>query len=148
MSAAGWLVFLPGSAALGAGQVTLEEITDALVCYCGCANMVVTTCNCGTADKIRSDIKNQLGQGKAKEQIIQAYVDQHGEKGLAMPTKKGFNLLAWILPFLALVVAGVVVVEVTRKWAKRGRAVRPSERPLGNDELRKRIAEEVQQFDQ
>ncbi len=43
-------------------------------------------------------ITELIGQGQNKDQIIAYFVGQYGEKMLAAPAKKGFNLVAWVVP--------------------------------------------------
>ena len=41
-------------------------------------------------------------QGLTKQEIKDRLVDQYGPKILAAPPKEGFDLLAWVLPLVAL----------------------------------------------
>lgn len=101
------LMSVPFAYALTAG-----EITQGLTCTCGC-NMVVSACEgsmeCTVAKKITDKVEKMIAQGQSKAQIIQYFVDTEGERILAAPTKKGFNLIAWILPFLAVLLGGGLV---------------------------------------
>jgi cytochrome c-type biogenesis protein CcmH/NrfF len=115
----GMLSVTPAVAAVTKEQV--KGVSGDLICYCGCANKVVATCGCSTADQIEADIKAQLKAGKSKEEIIAAYVAQHGEVGLATPKPTGFNITAWIMPIVALLIGGVVVRTVVVRWRERGR---------------------------
>ena len=90
-------------------STTASEITQALTCTCGC-NMLVSACEgsmeCTAAKQITDEVANMIAKGYSKDQIIRNFQDKHGEKILAAPTKKGFNLTAWIIPFLALILGG------------------------------------------
>jgi cytochrome c-type biogenesis protein CcmH len=122
-----WMLLLVGMSyfAYGASQalsVTVGEIAQELTCTCGC-NMLVSACEgtmeCGAAAGIKDEIVTKLNQGQTKEEIIAFFVNQYGEKILSSPTKRGFNLTAWILPFAA-VAAGIAVVCILLKtWASR-----------------------------
>lgn len=113
-------------------SVTVGEITQELTCTCGC-NMVVSACEgameCSAANKIKTEVLEKLNQGQSKEEIIRYFLNLYGEKILSAPTKKGFNLTAWILPFLAILSGGVVVYFVIKKWFSMGRD-REEERSL------------------
>ena len=74
-----------------------KDIQKELMCQCGCT-MIVDVCDCETANQIRTKITELMDQGQGKTQIVAYFVGQYGEKMLASPTKKGFNLVAWILP--------------------------------------------------
>jgi cytochrome c-type biogenesis protein CcmH len=80
-------------------------------------------------------------------------VDSFGEGVLAAPPKKGFNLLAWVLPLAGGLAAVAVVGVAARRWSRR----RPGEPgrldasangrgPLDPD-LERRVDEELARFD-
>ena len=88
---------------------TVGEIAQGLTCTCGC-NMVVGACEgsmeCTVAKQITGEVSNLLAKGQTKDEIIRYFVEKNGERILAAPTKRGFNLTAWIMPFLALILGG------------------------------------------
>ena len=69
-------------------------------------------CTCSTADKTRAKFSKMLESGLTVEQIIKMQVDEYGETILSAPTKFGFNLTAWMTPFIALVAGGYGVRKV------------------------------------
>jgi cytochrome c-type biogenesis protein CcmH len=114
------LVFvLPATAVYAA--LTSKDIEKELMCQCGCS-MIVDVCDCETATQIRARIAELIGQGQDKDQIIASFVGQYGEKMLAAPTKKGFNLVAWVVPFAAVVAGGTGLFFLLRAWARKGKA--------------------------
>jgi len=64
-----------------------QQVEGQLMCYCGCSDLTVP-----------------------------AYVAQHGEQIRSAPTKSGFDLVAWVTPFLLLALAGSALVVVVRRW--------------------------------
>lgn len=105
------VLFIPAVQALA---LTAGEITRGFTCPCGC-NMLVSACECDTAKKITARVAQMIEKGQSKEEIIQSFVNTHGEKILAAPTKKGFNLTAWILPFLAIILrAGGIYIFIDK----------------------------------
>ncbi len=86
------------------------------MCYCGCSDLTVRVCTCGTADSIRQEIALQLASGKTPDQVVAAFVAEHGEQIRSAPTKTGFDLIAWVTPFVALFLAGFALVVVVRRW--------------------------------
>lgn len=131
----------------------IKDVSGELICYCGCANKVVATCGCGTADRIEADIAQQLEAGKTKQEIIAAYVAVHGEKGLATPVKTGFNLTAWIMPILALLSGGAVICTAVVRWRRRGcekearRQEKADERTAALVKNQDRILQELEELD-
>ena len=101
---------------------TLQEIKTSLTCLCGC-NMTVEACQgamaCQSADKLTAEAQQLIDRGLTKKEILATFVQRYGEHILSAPTKKGFNLTAWITPFLAIGLTGFVIVKIVQKWAQR-----------------------------
>src|SRR2546428_13321399 len=90
----------------GAAAPTTQEVEEALACQCGCG-LTVHSCNhlqCGFAVPAKQTIAEQVSQGKGKAEITAAFVVRYGEKVLSAPTTSGFNLAAWVTPFLVVLV--------------------------------------------
>src|SRR5215208_4025074 len=90
---------LPATASLS----TTQEVEEALTCQCSCG-LTVHSCNhlqCSFAVPRKQEIATAMAEGKGKEEILASYMTQFGEKVLSAPTTTGFNLVAWITPFLA-----------------------------------------------
>lgn len=98
------------------------EIQNSLACYCGCG-MTIQGCLggmiCSESKAVSKEVTALMQEGKGKPEILQAMVVKYGERILAAPTKEGFNLTAWILPFIALIVGGFIVVKVISGWKKQ-----------------------------
>ena len=137
---------LPATASLS----TSQEIEESLTCQCSCG-LTVHSCNhlqCSFAVPRKQEIATALAEGKEKEEIITSYVAQFGEKVLSSPTTTGFNLAAWITPFLALILGGVVVSLISLRWSRQ-RALKESQPPVVTeitDEYRERLKKELEQF--
>lgn len=112
------LVF--ASAPLGAAPPE-KEIAAELVCKCGCGNMPIADCECSNARRIRAEIHKKVAEGLSKREVLNYFMKKYGEDIMgAPPPWKGFNLVAWVLPFAALIGGGVFFV----RWV--GRSPRPS----------------------
>jgi cytochrome c-type biogenesis protein CcmH len=62
-------------------------------------------------------VKEKLRAGESPAQIEAYFVARYGEWILLEPTKKGLNILLYVLPFV-LVFGGVaLVVVLVRKWS-------------------------------
>lgn len=103
-------------------QVTIGEIKNSLVCLCDC-NMTVEACQgsmaCESADKLTAEAQQYIDQGMEKQAVLATFIKKYGEHILAAPTKKGFNLIAWILPFAAIILAGYGIIKVLRRWVRQ-----------------------------
>jgi cytochrome c-type biogenesis protein CcmH len=109
------VLFIPATKAFA---LTAGEITKGFTCTCGC-NMLVSACEgsmqCTPAKEITDQVAQMIEAGQSKEEIIQHFVNTKGEEILAAPTKKGFNLTAWILPFLAIILgAGGIYIFIDK----------------------------------
>jgi cytochrome c-type biogenesis protein CcmH len=102
-------------------KTTVGEIKKSLICLCDC-NMTVEACEgamtCEAAGKLTAEAQQLLDKGMDKQQILASFISRYGEHILPAPTKKGFNLTAWILPFAAIVIAGVAIVALL--WKRKG----------------------------
>jgi cytochrome c-type biogenesis protein CcmH/NrfF len=106
-----------------------QEIAEGLTCQCGCG-LTVANCNhpnCSFSVPMRERIDTMLAHGKGRAEIISYFRKQYGEKILSAPTTQGFNLLAWTMPFVALLVGGGLVVLMMGRW--RGGAPAPPQAP-------------------
>jgi cytochrome c-type biogenesis protein CcmH len=145
------VLLLSLASSVGATVLTTQEVEEALTCQCGCG-LTVHSCNhlqCGFAVPAKQAIAQQLGQGKGREEIIGSFVSQYGEKVLSAPTTSGFNIAAWITPFLAVLVGGALVAFVSLRWsrqqAQNGQA--PSPASAAADQYREQLKKELDQFD-
>ncbi len=100
----------------------LSAIRRELACYCGCG-MTVQDCLggmvCSESRALSKEVSQFMQQGKTQDQILQAMAEKYGERILSAPTKKGFNLMAWVVPFVMLALGGVVVAAVIKGWRRR-----------------------------
>jgi cytochrome c-type biogenesis protein CcmH/NrfF len=114
--------------ALAAAAPSFQEIEESLTCQCGCG-LTVHACNhlqCPSAIPLRQEIREQMGLGLDRDQVLAHFEQKYGEKILSAPTTQGFNLAAWIMPFIVLAAGGVLVVFTLRRWRRAGE--RPSPR--------------------
>jgi cytochrome c-type biogenesis protein CcmH len=118
---------VPARAAAPGAQAQAES---RLMCYCGCTDLTVKVCNCGTAANIKADIAARIAAGASVDQVVDAYVAQYGEQIRSAPTRSGFNLLAWIMPFAAIVAGGIMVVGLVRRWRRDPGPLRSPDAPI------------------
>ena len=121
------LVLLAGPATVWAAS-QLADLENALMCKCDdkCGKVLIN-CTCDTSKETRKTLTAKLESGLTVDQIVKQYVDKYGETVLSAPTKSGFNLSAWIMPFAALAIGGFGVRKVIQSWS-----VRPNRK--GSDE--------------
>ena len=145
-------IFLLSLPTFANAAVNPTEVEESLTCQCSCG-LTVHSCNhlqCSFAVPAKHTIAEQVGQGTSKEVILQSFVVKYGEKVLSAPTTTGFNLAAWITPFLALIVGGIAVSLVSLRWSRQ-RARKPvTEKPAADpqaDQYRERLKKELDTFE-
>ncbi len=142
---------LPGTTA--AAPPTQEEaarvgaIAAQLRCVV-CQALSVADSPSTTAAQMRAIILEQLREGKSPDEIKAYFVSRYGEWVLLAPTRSGFNLLVWWLPFVGIGVGVVAVFLTARRWVARGQAASSaSGRPRPpNAADRDRLARELERL--
>ena len=69
---------------------------------------------------MKSRIRERIAAGDTKSEIEAYFVDQFGAGVLAVPQRKGFDLIAWLLPLGGVGVGVVVVGVLAWRWSRRG----------------------------
>lgn len=146
-------LLLPAGPAMAAP--TVSDLSKALICQCGCT-LTLAGCNhgeCHSRDLMLGQVKDLVSKGQSTDQILAFFVAQYGEQVLASPPKKGFNLVAWILPFAAILLGAYVVYILVKKWALRGQesqalvVTENDDSPETYEEYRQRLARELKDFE-
>jgi cytochrome c-type biogenesis protein CcmH len=128
----------------------IRRVGDKLACKCGACNNTVATCQmleCHYSLPAREKIGQMQKAGMDDKTIVDAFVKEGGLAALAAPPTDGFNLLAWIMPFLAISF-GIVAIGI---WFKRfaGRkqlaTVRPE--PVIDPRYQERMDRELEELE-
>ena len=53
--------------------------------------------------QMRRVVREMLAQGHSREEILDFFADRYGPQVLAAPPKSGLNLVAWIVPIVAVI---------------------------------------------
>jgi len=108
---------------LGAGDdgQRFERLGHQVMCICGC-NYVLLECNhvgCPNSDRMRKELISAVTRGDDDPAILGWFVQTYGTVVLLAPTHTGFNQVAWIMPYLALVLGIGLVALVVWMWKER-----------------------------
>jgi cytochrome c-type biogenesis protein CcmH len=128
--------------AAGAAQVD-ERVVHAVAAQLRCVvcqNLSVADSPSETANQMRQIIRERLAAGESPEQVREYFVQKYSQWILLSPPKEGFNLLVWVVPFVALGAGLVFVVVVLRRWSRRPAAGPPT--PV-DPAMRERIRREM-----
>jgi len=128
-----------------------KDLSKRVLCMCGGCEDSAGLCNhpggtfsgpCETARAMQKDLDAHVTKGESDDQILQAMVEQYGPTVLVEPPKKGFDLLAWIMPIVVPLIALVLVWEVVRRWRHKA-ALAPAGGPQVSAEFLARAQSEA-----
>ena len=72
--------------------------------------------------QMRKIVREMLSQGNSRDEILDFFVERYGNDILAAPPKSGANLVAWLMPVVAVVGGLVAVYFILRSMTRRGPA--------------------------
>ncbi len=137
---------------VGFAELTETEVSESLICYV-CPGEPLNVGRCSGGDQMRTVISSMLDQGKSKQEILDYFVAQFGESILTTVPKKGFNLVAYTGPFIALLVGIPLAIFLIRRWGSAGRresaeqAATEKATPF-DEQTRLRIEKELSELDE
>jgi cytochrome c-type biogenesis protein CcmF len=100
-----------------------RDLEDNIMCTCGC-HQPMGSCqmrpNCGHYDEQKAKIETYLKEGKDRDAVLAAFVQEYGGQDiLAAPIDRGFNRLAWLVPYGAGLVGLFVAGLLALRWSRR-----------------------------
>jgi cytochrome c-type biogenesis protein CcmF len=127
-----------------------KDLNDSIICMCGtCGRKRVGECTCDLAGQMRQEIAGLVAAGKSRDDVIQHFVAKYGsQEVLAVPLDKGFNRLAWVLPYAVGIVGIVMVGGMAVRWS-RGRTQTAADAPpaSASPALEARLDDELRDLD-
>lgn len=137
----------PTVAAAAGLRTILNEIEEEVMCpVCG---TLLALAESPQATREKAFVEKLAKEGKNKDEIKEALVNQYGDAVLALPKSSGFSLSAYVVPIVAFAVAVVLLALAIWKWRKAaGR--RDDRRPDiegPSDEDRERLDADLARYD-
>lgn len=125
-----------------------KTLETKLVAPC-CWSQQVSVHQSPAAEEVRQDVRRRLGRGETSQQIIDDYVVQFGERILIEPPARGYKMMLYVLPPIALFLSGAAVTMWVRRAARQGATTTASEatRPTQGDAYEARLEEELRDMD-
>ena len=116
-------------------QAKRDELEHHIHCQCGC-NLDVYTCrttdfSCEVSPAMHRDVMALVAGGYSAPEIIKAFTAVYGDRVLMAPPTSGFDIAAWITPFIALLAGIALVLVVLRRL--RAPALAPAISPHATD---------------
>lgn len=101
-----------------------NDLGHRMMCVCGC-NQILLECNhvgCQYSDRMRGQLAAAIQRDNSDDGVLQSFVQEYGTTVLAAPTARGFDKVAWIMPFAVFFVGSLLAVYVIRNWRERNPA--------------------------
>lgn len=136
-----------GTAAASESKPTAAELESELVCPV--CETTLDTSDAPVARRMKAFIRARIAAGDTKSEIKAQLVDQFGTAVLSVPPRKGFDLIAWLLPLAGLAVGIVAVGALAWRWSR----VRGDSLPAGgggeplDPALERRLDDELERFE-
>ncbi len=134
---------LAGSAA-AAGRPVQADLEAEIVCPT--CKTTLDQSSAPVATRMKEYIQARIVAGDSASEIKGQLVDQFGPAVLAAPGRRGFDLLAWLLPLGSLAAGVVIVGALAWTWSRRRVEIDPDADRLDPD-LAQRVDEELARFD-
>lgn len=94
---------------------------------------------------MKAEIARMLDEGKTEKEILAAFTDKYGLTVLSMPGTSGFNLTAWIMPFVALAIGVMAVILLGRRFRARAPET-ASAAGVDVSKYQRRVEEELKKY--
>lgn len=115
-----FLLLAPAAGFAACPKTSLADVEDEVMCpVCGVPLGLAT--EAPQAQREREFIQREAESCKSKQQIKTELVAQFGDRVLALPPEKGFNLAAYLVP-AAIVLAGIAAVATIALRRRRSPA--------------------------
>jgi cytochrome c-type biogenesis protein CcmH len=135
---------LPAVAAAQCPKTTLGDIENEVMCpVCGTPLSLAT--EAPQAQRQRELIQRLIADCRSKEEIKTVLVAEFGDEVLALPDDEGFDLAAYVVPALALLLAGGALGFAAVRWRK-GRRDPRAEAPTSGAAAA-RLDEDMDRYD-
>jgi cytochrome c-type biogenesis protein CcmH/NrfF len=141
------LLLAPTASWAACPKTSLADVEDEVMCpVCGVPLGLAT--EAPQAQRERAFIQREAEACKSKQEIKDELVAQFGDRVLALPPEKGFNLAAYLVP-AAIVLAGaaaVATVALRRRRSGGPPAPPPSTPALAGDDAA-RLEADLERYD-
>lgn len=117
------------------------EVASQLRCVV-CQNLSVADSPSEMAGQMRAIVRERLAAGQTPAQVRQYFVERYGDWILLAPPRRGFTLLVWLAPLVAVLVGLTVVTLLVRRWTGRRRVTPPTIDAAMSERIRRELERE------
>jgi len=119
----------------------LYAIASELRCVV-CQNLSVADSPSEMANQMRALVRERLAAGDSPAQVRQYFVERYGDWILLSPPRRGFTLLVWVAPLVAVVLGLGLVALLLRRWTRRPRPTPPPVDAAMSERIRRELESE------
>ncbi len=151
------LMIVFSAQAIYASSLTeVNEVAREFICNCGC-NKLLPNCDMQCGKDLRAAIGKKLDSGMNKEQIVNYMLKNYNKQILSAPPMKGFDLSAWITPYIIIAIGGGLIMAVIVAWTRASSQTpepgpqtseeKLKEEPKIDDKYKDKLDQELKDFD-
>ena len=113
-------------------------------------SLMATCCWSGTVydhgnSEMESEIETLVKAGKTKEDVLDHFVNKHGERVLAIPVAAGFNLFVWLAPALIGLISIFIWFQYLKSPIEQADRIQPDYSEIPHSD---QIERELKELDQ
>tara|TARA_B100000745_G_scaffold3830_1_gene3222 strand:- start:508 stop:933 length:426 start_codon:yes stop_codon:yes gene_type:complete len=116
----------------------IEKSLMAICCWSG------TVYDHGNSD-MEAEIDTLVKAGKTKAEVLDRFVNKHGERVLAIPVAAGFNLFVWLAPALIGLISIFIWFQYLKPPKEKADRLKPDYSDIPHSD---QIERELNEFDQ
>jgi cytochrome c-type biogenesis protein CcmH len=129
---------------VAAGAWTVNDVARQV--RCPTCNTPLDVSNAPVALDMKKYIAEKRDAGWTQDQVIDGLVEEFGRGVLATPPKSGFDLVAWVVPGVVVLIGLASIPLLTRAWARRRGPDAAATGPPPTPEEARRLEEELRRL--
>ena len=126
-------------------KTSLGDVEDEVMCPV-CGTPLELASEAPQAERQRALIARLVDDCRSKEQVKARLVAEFGEEVLALPEDEGFDLAAYLVPALVLLIGGGALAAAALGW-RRARQDEPADGPAPDPATAERLRSDLERYD-
>ena len=107
-------VFLNTNICVAINQTDEMKIFKNLRCLV-CQGQSIADSNSEFSQTIKLVVKDQIKEGKTEKEIYNFLIEKYGEWIVYRPNLNKINFMLWTIPYLALIIGGIIIFRIVKK---------------------------------